>query len=201
MTDSTAKRRGRPPRTAPSQVEAAALPVEAPVAMEAAGVNRPAMRPAMREEDPRAAAARRAAEIRGQFENVDEGADEFRTPPAPDGWQYEWKRRTLLGQEDPAYQVELARMGWEPVTTNRHPEMMPIQGNHPVIERKGMVLMQRPAIISDEARANELRKARNQVRVKEQQLNATPDGTLTRDHPSARPQIKKGYSPIEVPGD
>lgn len=201
MTESTAKRRGRPPRTAPAPTEAVAPQLEmAPVA-EAAGVNRPAMRPAMREEDPRAAAARRAAEIRGQFENVDEGADEFRTPPAPDGWQYEWKRRTLLGQEDPAYQVELARMGWEPVTTSRHPEMMPMQGNHPVIERKGMVLMQRPAIISDEARANELRKARNQVRVKEQQLNATPDGTLTRDHPSARPQIKKGYSPIEVPGD
>ena len=201
MTDSTAKRRGRPPRTAPAPVADEQNIASEAVVIQEMAPSRPAMRPAMREEDPRAAAARRAAEIRGQFENVDEGADEFRTPNAPDGWTYEWKRRTLLGQEDPAYQVELARMGWEPVTTARHPEMMPMQGNHPVIERKGMVLMQRPAIISDEARSNELRKARNQVRVKEQQLNATPDGTLTRDHPSARPQIKKGYSPIEVPGD
>lgn len=201
MTDSTAKRRGRPPRTAlPPVTDGQDASLEAADVQEVISA-RPPMRPAMREDDPRAAAARRAAEIRDQFENVDEGVDEFRTPDAPDGWTYEWKRRTLLGQEDPAYQVELARMGWEPVSTNRHPNMMPIQGNHPVIERKGMVLMQRPAIISDEARANELRKARNQVRVKEQQLNAAPDGTLTRDHPSARAQIKKGYSPIEVPND
>ena len=201
MTDSTAKRRGRPPRTAPPPVtEGQDAGLDAVAVQETVSM-RPPMRPTMREDDPRAAAARRAAEIRGQFENVDEGVDEFRTPHAPDGWTYEWKRRTLLGQEDPAYQVELARMGWEPVSTNRHPEMMPMQGSHPVIERKGMVLMQRPAVISDEARATELRKARNQVRVKEQQLNAAPDGTLTRDHPSARAQIKKGYSPIEVPGD
>jgi hypothetical protein len=199
MSDSTAKRRGRPPKTLVEAIADNNLPSEAdnfaPVK------ERPPMRPAMREDDPRVAAARRAAEIRNQFENVDEGADEFRTPPAPDGWHYEWKRRTLLGQEDPAYQVELARMGWEAVSTKRHPEMMPMQGNHPIIERKGMVLMQRPSVISDEARSNELRKARNQVRVKEQQLNAAPDGTLTRDHPSARAQIKKGYSPIEVPSD
>jgi hypothetical protein len=64
-----------------------------------------------------------------------------------------------------------------------------------------MILMQRPAVISDEARAVEARKARNQVRVKEQQLNAAPDGTMTRDHASVRPQISKGYSPIAVPGD
>jgi hypothetical protein len=200
MTDSVAKRRGRPPRQPTEPAPDTNLPSETYIS-EARAIERPAMRPTMREEDPRAAAARRAAEIRGHSEGVDEGADEFRTPTPPDGWEYEWKRRTLLGQEDPAYQVQLARMGWDPVSTNRHPEMMPMQGNHPVIERKGMVLMQRPAVISDESRANELRKARNQVRVKEQQLNATPDGTLTRDHPSARPQIKKGYSPIEVPGD
>jgi hypothetical protein len=155
----------------------------------------------MREEDPRAAAARRAAEIRGHIGDMDEGTDEFRTPTAPAGWEYEWKRRTLLGQEDPAYQVQLARMGWDPVPTNRHPEMMPIQGAHATIERKGMVLMQRPAVISDEARSAELRRARNQVRVKEQQLNAAPDGTLTRDHASVRPQISKGYAPIPVPKD
>jgi hypothetical protein len=125
--------------------------------------------------------------------------DKFRAPPAPPGWEYEWKRRLLLGQEDPSYQVSLARQGWEAVPTYRHPEMMPLQGNHPTIERDGMILMQRPGVISDEARATELTRARNQVRVKEQQLNATPDGTLTRDHPSARPQIKKGYEPIAVP--
>jgi len=201
MSDSIAKRRGRPPRTNPAPVIEEQDAVLDAVAVKETAVERPPMRAAMREEDPRAAAARRAAEIRGHLGEVEEGLDKFRAPEAPAGWEYEWKRRTVLGQEDPAYQVQLARTGWEPVPTARHPETMPIQGNHPQIERDGMVLMQRPAIISDEARSTELRRARNQVRVKEQQLNATPDGTLTRDHPSARPQISKGYEPIPVPKD
>jgi hypothetical protein len=202
MSDTATKRRGRPPRTSREPIsqlsveETPVISIGEPVAIE-----RPSMRPSMREEDPRAAAARRAAEIRGHLGNMDEGTDDFRTPDAPPGWDYEWKRRTLLGQEDPAYQVQLARMGWDAVPSYRHPEMMPSQGSHPTIERKGMVLMQRPSVISDEARALELRKARNQVRVKEQQLNAAPDGTMTRDHASVRPQINKGYEPIPVPKD
>ena len=204
MSESTAnpvRRRGRPPRPVQSAEVADPNGLLHDVVHEEMASARPAMRPAMREEDPRAAAARRAAEIRGHIGNMDEGPDEFRTPEAPPGWEYEWKRRTLLGQEDPAYQVQLARTGWDAVPTSRHPEMMPSQGSHPTIERKGMILMQRPAVISDEARAVEARKARNQVRVKEQQLNAAPDGTMTRDHASVRPQISKGYSPIAVPGD
>jgi len=113
MTDSTAKRRGRPPRTIPSPVTEGQDASPDVVAVQEMVVERPPMRAAMREEDPRVAAARRAAEIRGHSDGVDEGADEFRTPRAPDGWEYEWKRRTLLGQEDPAYQVQLARQGWD----------------------------------------------------------------------------------------
>jgi hypothetical protein len=185
------------------EIEATAEKVAAaePVAVQEAVFDRPPMRPAMREEDPRVAAARRAAEIRGHIGNMDEGTDDFRAPPAPEGWEYEWKRRTVLGQEDPAYQVQLARMGWEPVPTYKHPEMMPHAGNHPHIERKGQVLMMRPAVISDEARNIELRKARAQVKHKEQQLHATPEGTMTRDDARVRPTISKSYDPIPVPRD
>jgi len=206
MSDTApAKRRGRPPRTSQPVENAAEAFIKDATGFtvdeirQDSTVSRPSMRPSIREEDPRVAAARRAAEIRGHLGDSEDGMDKFRAPPAPPGWEYEWKRRLLLGQEDPSYQVSLARQGWEAVPTYRHPEMMPLQGNHPTIERDGMILMQRPGVISDEARAAELTRARNQVRVKEQQLNATPDGTLTRDHPSARPQIKKGYEPIAVP--
>jgi len=132
---------------------------------------------------------------------MDEGTDEFRAPKPPDGWEYEWKRKTVLGQEDPAYQVQLARMGWEPVPTSYHPEMMPGMGNFPNIERKGQSLMMRPAVISDEARAIERRRAKDQIRAKEAQLNVAPDGHFERNEKSVRPNIKKGYSPIEVPND
>lgn len=202
------KRRGRPPRTL-AELTAKTVkpePVEAKMSVETevsapSATDRAPMRPPMREEDPRAAAARRAAEIRGHIGNMDEGPDKFLTPQAPPGWEYEWKRQTLLGQEDPAYQVQLARMGWDPVPTQRHPEMMPSKGSHTTIERDGMMLMQRPSVISQEARDADLRRARNQVRVKEQQLNAAPDGTMTRDHASVRPQISKGFEPIPVPKD
>jgi hypothetical protein len=164
-------------------------------------IERPPMRSPLREEDPRAAAARRAAEIRGHLGGLDEGTDEFSAPPPPDGWTYEWKRKTVMGQEDPAYQIHLARVGWEPVPTKRHPEMMPHNGSHPVIERKGMVLMQRPAVITEEAREIELRRARGQVRAKEEQLSSAPDGQFERNHPQARPKISKGYEPVPVPKD
>lgn len=152
----------------------------------------------MREEDPRSRAAKRAAEIRGHIGSMDEGTDEFYIPPemVPDGWTYEWKRRTVLGQEDPAYQVSLARMGWEEVPADRHPQMMPA-GHHSVINRKGMVLMERPKEITDEARRIENRKARNQVKAKEEQLSSAPSGQFERNTPT----VKKSYSPIAIPAD
>jgi hypothetical protein len=106
----------------------------------------------------------------------------------------------LLGKEDPAYKVQLARAGWEPVPASRHPEMMPI-GNYAVIERKGMILMERPYSLTKEARDVELRRAKGQVRAKEAQLSATPDGTMTREHDRVRPSVKKSFEPIPVPED
>lgn len=165
---------------------------------------KPALRPEMRDEDPRARAKARAAEIREHRGGNDlDEMDRFTIDQSvvPEGWSYEWKRKTLLGKEDPAYQVELARGGWEPVPANRHPETMPTGGSFNTIERDGMILMERPKELTDEARDVELRRARNQVRAKEQQLNSTPEGTMTRDHAKVRPNISKGYEPMPVPKD
>ena len=200
ISTNSAKRRGRPPRM-PVTIQAKDQDdVLDAIAVRESAPERPAMRPSLREDDPRAAAARRAAEIRGHLGGMDEGTDEFRTPEAPPGWEYEWKRRTLLGQEDPAYQVSLARMGWEPVPASRHPSMMPESNKYLIIERKGMVLMERPTELVEEARLIERRRALGQVRAKESQLAGTPDGTLSRDaDPRTRPNIKKGYEPMSIP--
>lgn len=163
---------------------------------------RQSLRANMREESPRDRAARRAAEIKGHIGTLDEGTDDFYIPQEfiPDGWTYEWKRKTVLGQEDPAYTVQLARMGWETVPADRHPAMMP-SGNYESIERKGMVLMERPKVITDEARSIEYKKARQQVKHKEQQLTQAPDGQFDRNHPQAQPKIKHGYEPMPIPKD
>ena len=168
---------------------------------EAPVVERPALRPPAREEDSRAAAARRAAELRDHLGEVVDAADDFYVPPdeIPDGWTYEWKRHTVYGAEDPAYQVQLARAGWMAVPVSRHPEMMPHNTTDLVISRKGMILMECPTEIVQERIDAEKMKARNQVRAKEAQLAGTPEGTMTRDHAQARPKISKSYEAMPVP--
>lgn len=167
-------------------------------------IPREELRESVRGEDALTRAAKRAAELRGHLGTLDEGVDDFYVDPdmIPEGWTYEWKRHLLLGAEDPSYNVALARAGWEPVPVNRdakHRAMMPMNRTGAYIERKGQILMERPTEIVEEAKAVERRKARDQVRAKEAQLAGTPDGTLTRDHPQAKPQIKKGWESLPIP--
>lgn len=164
---------------------------------------RPEPRSEARPDDPRARAAARAAQLREHLGDMDEGVDEFYIDPrtVPDGWTYEWKRRTVMNAEDPSYQVQLARQGWESVPVDRHPEFMPKGWRGREIERKGMILMERPKEITDEVRDAERRRARQQVRAKEEQLNAAPPGQFDRVDGNGRPtaQIKKTYEAIPVP--
>lgn len=151
------------------------------------------------------AADKRAAEILEHTKGTSDGTDEFffdRTA-IPEGWDYEWKRKSTANQEDPAYQVQLSNAGWTAVPAARHPEMMPSTGHFETIERKGMILMERPLVITDRARMLERRKALEQVRVKEQQLNQPGGpGQFARDaHPQSRPNISKAYEAIPIPKD
>jgi hypothetical protein len=198
--ETVAKRRGRPPGPrAKVVIEKAAAAENATETV----ISRPPVRRPMRDEDSREAAANRAAQILGHIQDNDiEGVDEFAAPPPPDGWSYEWKRHTTFNKEDPAYQIQLAQTGWEPVARERHPEMMPLNSSSPIIERKGMILMRRPAEVTEHFKKLEKRKAIDQVRAKEAQLSGKPEGGLGhRDHDKVKPRIKKDYSPLEVPAD
>ena len=153
--------------------------------------------------DPRARAAARAAQLREHLgDGLGEGTDEFYVDPAiiPDGWSYEWKRETVLGQPDPSYQVTLAQRGWEPVPASRHPELVPPGWAGAHIPRKGCLLMERPEEITDEVRAQDDRRAREQVRQKEAQLGGAPAGTFERDNKGAPlANIRKSYEAIPIP--
>jgi len=188
-----------PPSEIDDELDAIAAVDDAP---QAPDLRKP-LRSAIRDEDPRARATKRAAELRGALGGMDEGTDDFYVNPnlIPDGWSYEWKRRLTVGQEDPAYQVQLARMGWEPVPASRHPNMMPLDGSYQTIERKGMILMERPSEITDEAKEIDLSRARQQVSAKKQQLGQAPDGQFTRDHAQIKPKVSNTYEPMPVPKD
>lgn len=161
----------------------------------------PAMRPALREDDPRARAAQRAAELRGHLGELDEGVDEFFVDPSdiPEGWTYEWKRYSVYEEEDTANQLSVQRAGWTPVPASRHPRMMPHNTTMSHILRKGLLLMECPTEIVEERRRIEQNDARKQVKFKEAQLAGTPEGTMTRDHRDARPKIKKSFEAMPVP--
>lgn len=158
-----------------------------------------------REEDPRARAARRAMELREQASSDDDGEvylGPFYIDPRiiPDGWSYEWKTYTVLGKENPSYQVSMAHKGWEAVPRSRHPHLMPHNHQGETIEREGMMLMERPLEITQEAKARDLRVARAQVRGKEEQLGGSPPGTFERDNKGAPlVNVKKSFEHIPIP--
>jgi len=192
-TDTQAPRR-RPGPHAP-------IPGAAPPA-DAAPQPAPAASGAPPKDDPRARAARRAAELRQHQGVADEGTDKFYFDPAiiPDGWSYEWRMFTVLGKEDPSYQVNLAQKGWEAVPRSRHPEMMPAGWQGETIVRDGQMLMERPKEITEEAKVRDRQAAREQMRAKEEQLGVAT-GPFER-HNKGNPLVsvnKSRESVIPIP--
>jgi hypothetical protein len=176
--------------------------------MEETEIKRGPGRPKMRAETPREDAlesVRRAQErakaLASHFDNIGSGEEynkfDLRGVTVPEGWSYEWKRHTVMGAEDPSYQVELANGGWEPVPTSRHPSLMPVNTREPVIIREGMMLMERPQQITDMFRAKEKRDAKALVKQKEEALGMSPIGQFERGPVT----VKKSIEAIPVPED
>jgi hypothetical protein len=175
--------------------------------VEALGVvenGRPDMRPNdLRAESSRDRAERRAAEIMGNLEGaLDEGQDELALDAisVPDGWTYEWKRQSCYGKTDPGYDSRLARTGWEAVPAERHKNMMPV-GHRGEITRDGLVLMERPKVVTDRVKQIMYDRARRAVSMKEQQLNEAPDGTFQRVDQAGRPtaRIRSEVGKVSIP--
>jgi hypothetical protein len=160
--------------------------------------------PRVSEMDPRARAAKRSAELMEHLGEIDQGSDDFYTDPRvwPDGWTYEWKRESLLGKEDPAYNVQIRRAGWDPVPRSRHPEMMPKDWVGETIVRHGMILCERPTEINEAVKALEKRRAKDQVQQKEAQIKGAPPGTFERDNKgNSLAKINKTVERMPVPRD
>lgn len=180
-----ARRRGRPPGF--SVEENSSMDQFEPVS------ERPPLREPV-EEDSRARARKHMDEIRRSGAEEAEGIDRFWAPQAPEYFEYEWKMKSVMQKEDAPYQIRMRHAGWKFVPLSRHPEMSPA-GESDIIERDGMVLMERPKEYNDEVRDRERQKARDQVRAKQAQLGGTPDGQLDR----VKPKIGTSYEPLRIP--
>jgi len=161
-----------------------------------------APRAAPRDTSSRDRASARAAQLRDHMGDMDESEDKFFIDlgTVPEGWTYEWKRKTTYGKDDPSYDVQVARAGWDPVPADRHPAYMPPGFKGPTIERDGMILCERPTEIVEERRDMERRKARQQVRDKEIQLGAAPDGQFERAVKGEKlTQVKRSIDYVKPP--
>jgi len=157
------------------------------------------MRPSIREDDPRDAAKRRAAEILGEGNSFeDAGVDEFAVPPPPDGWSYEWKRESTMNMADNTNINHAKRTGWTEVPVSRHPDAMEA-GATGAIRRKGMILMERPEEITEMVREREYRKARGEVTNKEEQLKASEPLFAGRADSRVKSKVGKSYEPMLIP--
>jgi hypothetical protein len=96
---------------------------------------------------------------------------EYDRSKIPAGMTYEWKRKTVFGQEDTENLVNLEANGWEPVPAERHPELSGRRAQVGTqIVRGGLILMERPVEITEEARELDTFAARHQVAQQIQRL-------------------------------
>lgn len=100
----------------------------------------------------------------------------------PPGWTYEWKTKTIKNWEWRDHQVELYQNGWTPVPAERHDGLVMPRGHDGPIERGGMVLMERPARLTQMARQIEKRKADDPV-----QQSRSMAGLMSRAVPGVSP--------------
>jgi hypothetical protein len=77
---------------------------------------------------------------------------------------------------------------------------MPANTKDQYITRKGMILMERPLELTDEARRIEERRARLQVRNKEAQLGEARPGEFGRNNKDAPlAKVKRGWEAMPIP--
>lgn len=222
---STAKRgRGRPrklPTNAPTEPAATAAEPVAAVGLSAAPViapppaaappqesaQREELRPTephaveMRAEDPRAEAERIAREWFGHLDSLGPHKDKYYVDPTkiPDGWSYEWRTYTVVGKENPQYQVQLQRAGWRAVPTKRHPELMPKDWADGVILIDGMMLMERPKAITDFQKERDRRDANAPIENIRAKLAGAPQGQFPRGVGGAPAAVNTAFAPPDMP--
>lgn len=113
----------------------------------------------------------------------------------------EWKRHTVTGAEDPFYLARMREQGWEPVDPRAHPDWAPLPPGYdaPNIIKDGLILMERPMELTQEANDESRAAAKQQVREAEQRLGMTPNNQLTRDVEGVRPRVAKEWNrPLTV---
>ncbi len=117
----------------------------------------------------------------------DDSIDPFELPPElveqarQEGWDYEWKTENVRGSDMLNYQAKLHANGWRPVPSSRLPGVYGPENDEGPVRHDGMILMERPLQLTIDARADEDRKAREQVRLKHESWGVSSKDTRIFD--------------------
>jgi hypothetical protein len=142
-------------------------------------------------------------ETREPARSVDDIVSPFHVDPhrIPPGVTLEWKRYTTIGMRDQSYENKMLEQGWRPVPAKLFPDFMPSDTppDDPIV-RDGNMLMARRKELTDQAREQERRAARQQVQASEAKMRETPSDTLPRDADArTAPRINRTVERIAVP--
>jgi len=138
-------------------------------------------------------------------DHAEDEPDRLKVPKhiVPDGMEYQWITDKVFGQTFGQRRGTFEMKGWEAVPASRHDGLFTPRGYEGEIEIDGLVLMERPKVLSDRARAATDRRAREVVQTKEMQLKGGNLSGVTLDpqHPNAvgHNRINKSYERIQVP--
>jgi hypothetical protein len=92
------------------------------------------------------------------------GVDKFAISPdqIPEGWSYQWIAETVLNAPQTSMIVGFQQNGWTEVPADRHPSIP--------VRQDGLVLVERPKALTDEARGEEIQAAKDQIRANVEQF-------------------------------
>jgi hypothetical protein len=133
------------------------------------------------------------------FRRRDNTEDQFHVPNElkERGWDYQWNRKSVLGQEDTNAIINDMENGWRPIPADRDGftgRFMP-PGHKGAIERGGLVLCERPVVLSEESRREDRYNAQAQRNSNRSQfgMREVPEG-FDDSHPTLA-QFGKGGKP------
>jgi hypothetical protein len=118
----------------------------------------------------------------------------------PEGSSYEWKRLSVVGEENHYYIAHMRQQGWEPVDPRRHPNRVPPGYDKPTIVHEGLILMERPIELTEQARAEVNSETKQKMIEAERRLGMSPKEsgteTLTRQHPELNNRVVKEWGRV-----
>lgn len=146
------------------------------------------------ERAPRGADQRSAQRGEQRLRRESISNDQYWIDPAkiPDGMSYNWKRYSYGGKVDATHQRNMMVQHWKPVPRERHPEMAWVESTSNYIEKDGLILMERPAYLTEDAHRERVNDALANDKANRQRLELEGRGSHALGHGVA-PKINTGY--------